>query len=310
MDLDPPPRAQLTVPAMTDSHIFIFGAGYTARFWARACLRRGWRVSGTTRSVEKAEALAQEGIHPLLFDEDSPSPSLREALRSASHLLISAGPDASGDPTLRLYRADIEAIARRLKWVGYLSTVGVYGDHNGAWIDETAPVAATSKRAAWRIQAEQAWLELHGRRQLPLHIFRLAGIYGPGRSPLQKLRAGTSRRIVKPGQVFNRIHVADIATTLDASIKRPNPGRIYNVTDGNPAPPQDVIVHAAELLGIAPPPALDFATAEMTPMARSFYSGNRRIANARIREELGVELAYPTYQEGLAAILAEERAQG
>lgn len=292
---------------MADTHILIFGLGYTARHWALPHLRKGWRVTGTTRSAEKADRLAREGFQAVQFDGGAPSPEVSEALRSASHLLISAGPGEAGDPALNQHLHDIRSAAARLKWMGYLSTVGVYGDHGGAWIDETAPLAATSKRAEWRIKAERAWLDLAESDGLPVHIFRLAGIYGPGRSPLQKLRDGKSRRIIKKNQVFNRIHVADIAVTLDASIAKPNPGRIYNVTDGNPAPPQDVIVHAAGMLGMVPPPALDFETADMTPMARSFYSGSRRIDNKRIVEELGVKLTYPTYQTGLNAIFQAEQ---
>ncbi len=288
------------------NHLFVFGLGYTAQWFAKRLLEAGFRVSGTTRSAAKAQQLNAAGFSAVLFDGRTPSAAVREALAQASHLLIASGPDADGDPALRQHRGDIAQAASHLEWAGYLSTVGVYGDHGGAWIDETTPPEATSPRAEWRIKAEQEWLALKQSHGLPIHIFRLAGIYGPGRSPLQKLRDGKSRRIIKKGQVFNRIHVDDIATTLQASMNKPNPGAIYNVTDGNPAPPQEVIVYAARLLGIEPPPAEDFETAEMTPMARSFYSGNRRISNRRIREELGVSLKYPDYQSGLTAILAAE----
>ena len=292
----------------TGNHLFVIGLGYTAQLFARRLLDAGFRVSGTTRSEAKAAHLAAAGFSPVLFDGTTPSRTLADRLGSASHLLISAAPNAKGDPALICHRAEIEGAAARLQWAGYLSTVGVYGDHGGAWIDETTTPEATSPRAQWRINAEREWLALQQSHGLPIHVFRLAGIYGPGRSPLQKLREGKSRRIIKTGQVFNRIHVEDIATTLAASINRPNPGAIYNVTDGHPAPPQEVILHAAHMLGIEPPPAEDFNTAEMTPMARSFYSGNRRIGNRRITKELGVTLKYPNYQSGLAAILKAEQA--
>ena len=294
--------------------LFCFGLGYTASAFARHCVHAGWQVTGTTRRPERAEQLRAGGITPVLFDARAPDETgqaaVRRALEEASHVLMSAGPDAEGDPFLDHFEADIIERAPALEWAGYLSTIGVYGDHQGAWIDETAPVVAVSPRIKWRIAAEQRWLALQAQHRLPLHIFRLAGIYGPGRSPLDKLRSGRARRIVKKGQVFNRIHVDDIVQTLAASILHPAPGTVYNVTDGEPAPPQDVTEFAAGLLGIDPPPAEDFETTDMTPMARSFYSGNRRISNRAIREQLGVTLRYPSYQQGLRAILDAETHAG
>lgn len=254
---------------------------------------------GTTRSADKAERLAKDGIEPRVW----PGSDLSADIASATHLLISAGPQEAGDPVLRDYEALIAEHAGRFAWVGYLSTTGVYGDHAGGWVDEESPLNPSTKRGKTRLVTEQRWQAI---ADLPLHIFRLAGIYGPGRGPFAKVRNGTARRIIKPGQVFSRIHVDDIAQVLAASIARPNPGAIYNVCDNDPAPPQDVIGHAAHLLGLPQPPEEDFATAEMSAMARSFYAESKKVRNDRIRHELGVELKYPSYREGLAAMLAED----
>lgn len=280
-----------------------FGHGYSARALTRLLLPLGWRVIGTTRSAEKAAGLAQEGVEARLF----PGTDLGADLDAASHLLISAGPDAQGDPVLNALGPEIAARARQFDWVGYLSTTGVYGDHQGGWVDESTPLTPSTRRGAWRKAAEEAWSAIPG---LNLHIFRLAGIYGPGRGPFAKVRQGTARRIIKPGQVFSRIHVEDIAQVLKASIERPNPGAAYNLCDDDPAPPQDVIAHAAELLGLPVPPAVDFDEAEMTPMARSFYAESKRVRNDRIKDELGVTLTYPDYRAGLAALLAQDQADG
>jgi nucleoside-diphosphate-sugar epimerase len=279
------------------------GHGYSARALARRLVPQGWRIHATTRSAEKAEALKAEGVIPHVF----PGEDLSAALGEATHLLVSAGPDEAGDPMLRELGDAIAARAGALDWAGYLSTTGVYGDHAGGWVDETTPLTPSTRRGRWRVAAEAEWQAIPG---LPLHIFRLAGIYGPDRGPFSKVRSGKARRIVKPGQVFSRIHVEDIAQVLEASIRRPNPGAVYNLCDDDPAPPQDVIAHAAQLLGLPLPPEEDFAEAEMTPMARSFYAESKRVRNDRIKDELGVRLFYPTYREGLAALLdaAEEDA--
>ena len=225
---------------------------------------------------------------------------------SAQALLTSAAPGEDGDPVLAEWRDTIAENAGNFRWIGYLSTTGVYGDHDGGWVDEETGLTPTTKRGKQRVQAEGEWWHLAKEHTLPLHIFRLAGIYGPGRGPFAKVRNGTARRIVKPNQVFSRTHVEDIAQVLAASIAAPRPGRIYNVCDDLAAPPEDVIAHAAELLGLPLPPAEDFATAEMTPMARSFYAESKRVRNDRIKSELGVRLLYPTYREGLAALLTAE----
>ncbi|MGK8234247.1 SDR family oxidoreductase [Roseovarius sp. MS2] len=274
-----------------------FGHGFSARALTARLLPQGWQIIGTTRSADKAEVLRREGVTPALWPEDD----LRPALASATHLLISAAPDAAGDPVLARYRDAIAEAAPRLAWVGYLSTTGVYGDHAGGWVDEATPLTPSTRRGQMRVDAEADWQAIPG---LPLHIFRLAGIYGPGRGPFEKVRQGTARRIVKPGQVFSRIHVEDIAQVLEASINRPNPGAVYNLCDDDPAPPQDVIGHAADLLGLPLPEEVAFDEAEMTPMARSFYAESKRVSNRRIKEELGIKLIYPDYRSGLRALLA------
>lgn len=233
------------------------------------------------------------GIEPLLWPGD-----LAAALGRATHVLASAAPDALGDPFLQ---AAPEIAAAPAEWVGYLSTTGVYGDHQGAWVDEATPLTPSSPRGVHRVLAEAQWMATG----LPLHIFRLAGIYGPGRGPFEKVRDGTARRIIKEGQVFSRTHVDDIAGVLEASIAKPNPGAAYNVCDDDPAPPEDVLSHAAHLLGLPEPPAVRFEDADLTPMARSFYSESKRVRNDRIKRELGVVLRYPGYREGLAGLLAD-----
>ncbi len=274
-----------------------FGHGYSARALARLLIPQGWRVVGTARSPERVAEVAATGAKGVLW----PGTEMGLFLDEATHLLVSAAPDEEGDPVLRSLGPEIAARAGRFAWVGYLSTTGVYGDRGGDWVDEGSELVPSTKRGRLRVEAEAAWRAVPG---LPLHIFRLAGIYGPGRGPFEKVRSGTARRIVKPGQMFSRIHVEDIAQVLAASIARPNPGAAYNLCDDDPAPPEDVIAHAAELLGLPVPPAEDFATAEMTPMARSFYAESKRVRNDRIKAELGVRLRFPDYRSGLQALLA------
>lgn len=278
------------------------GHGYSAQALTRLLIPQGWAVIGTTRSPDKAAAIAETGVRPLVFPSIDGFGAVEAALDTATHLLVSAGPGKEGDPVLAVMRDRIKAVAPMLTWVGYLSTTGVYGDRRGGWVDETSELAPSTARGRLRQEAEDAWRAIDG---LPLHVFRLAGIYGPGRGPFAKVRAGTARRIIKDGQVFSRIHVDDIAQVLAASIARPRPGAVYNLCDDDPAPPQDVIAHAAELLGLPVPPAIPFEKAEMSPMARSFYAESKRVRNDRIKDELGVDLIYPTYREGLAAMLAD-----
>jgi len=282
-----------------DKVLLSFGHGYSAGALARRLLARDWRVLGTTRDPERAEALRAEGVTPLLWDGND----IAGALEEATHLLSSVAPSEAGDPVLARHRDAIAAAAPRLDWAGYLSTTGVYGDHGGGWVDEKTPLTPSTDRGRRRVAAEAEWQSIPG---LPLHIFRLAGIYGPGRGPFEKVRQGTARRIVKPGQVFSRIHVDDIAQVLEASIDRPRPGAVYNLCDDDPAPPEDVIAHAAELLGLPVPEAIPYDEAEMSPMARSFYAESKRVSNRRIRQELGVRLIHPDYRSGLAALLAQE----
>lgn len=285
--------------------LVVLGYGYSAEAFRRAA--RPASVVGTTRSVERADALHRWGVRSVITDV-GPSPTLSEALREATHVLVSAAPTADGDPFLQLYERDI-AHAPDLSWVGYLSTVGVYGDHDGAVVDERTACRPTADRGVWRLEAEAAWMALGRRIGVPASVFRLAGIYGPGRNQLLALSEGRAKRIVKPGQVFNRIHVADIATTLVASVKHPV-ARIYNVADDLAAPPQDVVAYAAELMGVEAPEAVAFEDAALSPMARSFYSDTKRVSNARIKTELGVTLAYPTYREGLSALWESGRWRG
>ena len=280
-----------------------FGHGFSAKALTPILTGRDWRVIGTTRSADKADAVRASGAEPLIW----PGADLAPALAGATHLLISAGPGPDGDPVLNAARNDIAAVAPTIQWAGYLSTTGVYGDHQGGWVDETTPLAPSTRRGALRVAAEAAWQSLASETGLPLHIFRLAGIYGPGRGPFAKVRNGTARRIVKPGQVFSRIHVEDIAQVLVASIDRLRPGAIFKLCDDDPAPPQDVLAHAADLLGLPLPPEVPFDDAEMTPMARSFYAESKRVRNDLIKTELGVHLKYPDYRTGLRALLRAER---
>ncbi len=288
---------------MTGDHLFCFGLGYSARVLARRLLGAGWTVTGTARTDEQVAALRAEGFAALRFDRDHPLPP--GALAGVTHIVVSIPPDAEGDPVLAAHGAELAA-AEGLRWIGYLSTTGVYGDRGGDRVDEGSALTPSNQRSWRRLHAEQAWLALWHRHRRPVHVFRLAGIYGPGRSPLEKLRQGRARRVVKPGQVFCRIHVEDLATVLAASMARPDPGAVYNVADDRPAPPQDVIAHAAELLGVPAPPEIAFEDAEMSAMERSFYADSKRVDNSRIKRELGVRLAYPDYKAGLAAILAAE----
>jgi nucleoside-diphosphate-sugar epimerase len=281
------------------SHLLCFGLGYSAGHLAERLRVEGWTVSGTVRTSEAADRVRGSGYMPI--DIASSAEGLRTALPTVTHLLVSAPPDGEGDPLLVQYAADI-ATAPNLAWVGYLSTIGVYGDRDGAWVDETTTPTPETDRSRWRLDAERAWLALCRSNGCRVEVFRLPGIYGPGRSAIDNLRAGTARRIVKPGHVFNRIHVVDIANVLAAAIKSDGGHDIYNVADDEPASSEDVLLYAAQLLGVAPPAPIPLTSIE-SPMARSFYSECRRVSNQRIKTDLGVKLAYPTYREGLRAIL-------
>lgn len=276
--------------------LFVFGLGYSALAIAGRVMREGWSVAGTTRSLDNAERLKQHDIEPVLFDGTAPLDPAR--LAGTTHLLASIPADPE-DPALRHHEKDIAAI-QGLQWIGYLSTTSVYGVTDGSTVDEDYPCAPSSARGQRRLRAERAWQAL----PLPAHIFRLSGIYGPGRSVFGTIRTGKAQRVIKPGQAFNRIHVEDIATVVRASMAKTSPGRIYNLADDLPAPSADLVTYACELLGYEPPPEIPFEEAVLSPMAREFWADNKRINNSRIKAELGVKLAYPTYREGLNAILA------
>jgi nucleoside-diphosphate-sugar epimerase len=283
---------------------FIFGLGLSSMEFVRLHGPQFGPVSGTVRSREKAARLSNEGaVSPLLFAPESHDGRIEQALESARFLLVSVPPGEDGDPVLNRF-AQIILRMKRLERIVYLSTVGVYGDHGGAWIDETTPPRPVARRSQLRLAAEASWAEIASERGCALDIFRLSGIYGPGRNALATLAAGTAKRIVKPGQVFNRIHVTDIAHAVGAALSSTRPGAVYNVTDDEPAPPQDVVTFAADLLGMPPPPETAFDEAEMSPMARSFYGENKRVSNERIKRDLNFRFEFPTYREGLHALLA------
>lgn len=285
--------------------VFFFGLGFSALASARAIVARhpDAQIFGTVRDAAKAQALRAENIGAHVFDGAQHSEDLVPDLLAANHVVLSIAPDISGDAALNHYRAELGQSAA-LEWLGYYSTVGVYGDFGGAWIDETALCQPVNVRSQQRVKTEQDWRDFAAGKNVPLAILRLAGIYGPGRSTFDKLRDNTSRRIIKPGQVFNRIHVDDIAQVTALAAERRLSGT-FNMADDEPAPPQTVIEYAAAMAGIAPPPEQDFATAEMTPMARSFYADNKRVSNRAIKEGLGIEMIYSSYREGLAAIFKD-----
>ncbi|TIS53849.1 MAG: DUF1731 domain-containing protein [Mesorhizobium sp.] len=281
---------------MSGKQIFIFGAGYSGKAFARASKDADATIFGTTRSLEKFETLRQAGIMPLRFD-GALTPEIGEALKTTTHLVVSVAPEEAGDPVLNAARQTITAEMPSLRWIAYLSTVGVYGDHSGGWVDETAECRPVSKRSVMRVAAEQDWLKLGEDIGRPVAILRLSGIYGPGRNALVNLENGTARRLVKPGQVFNRIHCDDIAGALRHLLEGSR-GGIFNVTDDLPAPPQDVVAYAAELMGIEPPPEIPFETAQLSPMARSFYGENKRVASAAIKAA-GYRFRFPDYRSAL-----------
>lgn len=281
----------------TVNHLLCFGFGFSARTFAARLNKQEWKISATSRDAEGIAEIEAQGFQGLPFD------STLEIAPDVTHLLISAPPNEHGDPVLRLFQTQLQRLLKQLKWVGYLSTTGVYGDRGGDWVGEESPLEPTTVRGQRRLEAERNWLRLHSEFGLPLHLFRLAGIYGPGRNTLLNLRDGSAKRIIKPGQIFSRIHVEDIAGVLAASIAIPNPGRAYNVCDDEPCPPQEVVEFAADLLGLPLPPEIPFEEAELSPMAKSFYADSKRVSNRRIKAELGYKLLHPNYREGLRALL-------
>lgn len=288
--------------------LFCFGYGYTATFLGEALKSRGgWSLAGTTRSTAKRDTLKNVGVDAYRFDKEKPLGDPNAALKDTTHLLISIPPDADGDFVYTLHADDILAQMPKLKWVGYLSTTGVYGDRDGAWVDEDSERRPSSIRGTRRAMAEDEWLSLFKSSSLPVHIFRIAGIYGPGRSAIESVRVGIARRIMKPGHAFCRIHVDDIVSALLASMDNPNAGQIYNLADDEAAPSHEVIAYAARLLGKDPPPLVRFEDANLAPITLSFYSDNKRVSNDKIKERLGVTLKHPNYRAGLEACLAIEK---
>lgn len=289
--------------------IFCFGYGYTADFLAQDLLNDDeieWVIAGTTRDKERLYELRERGIKAYLFEPERPLGDPAYILEGVTHILISTPPDQDGDPVFITHAEDILKL-KSLEWVGYLSTTGVYGDRQGGWVDESAELRPTSQRGSRRVLAEDQWMSLFFDHQFPLHIFRLAGIYGPGRSALDTVRYGNARRIDKPGHAFNRVHVADIVRTLRASMKTPLAGEVYNVADDNPAASHEVIDYACQLLERPSLPVTPYSEADMAPMARSFYRDNKRVSNTKIKDELGIKLRYPDYKSGLKACFEESR---
>jgi len=287
-------------------NVFFFGMGYSSLATARAIhssIDTDIPIAGTRRNLDNAEAFADAAYRLHIFDGQSPGRTLNEDLKRASHVILSIPPDERGDPALDFHRETLDA-AKDLEWLGYFSTVGVYGDFGGAWVDESAPTRPLNARSQVRVEVEQQWRDYAAKRGVPLLVLRLAGIYGPGRSAFDRLRDGTARRIIKPNQVFNRIHVEDIGRMTQLAAEQRLDGT-FNLGDDEPAPPQDLVTYAAELMGVPAPPDTPFATAQMTEMARSFYSDNKRVSNKAIKAALGTELLYPTYREGLDAIFRQ-----
>lgn len=280
--------------------LFCFGLGYTATVLAERLSELPDVAIAGTRTRPEGIGLAGVKIAP--FQGDSRHSEVVDLLQGSTHILVSIPPDLEGCPALRVFKDDLAKL-KSLEWVGYLSTIGVYGDTKGEWVDEESPVRPASERSLRRWHAERGWRTFGQEAGVRTEVFRLPGIYGPGRSVIESLRSGTARRIIKPGQVFNRIHVVDIARALEAAMDQATAFDTYNVVDDEPAPPQDVIVYGAELLGIPPPPEVSYEDARLSPMAASFYAETKRVRNTRLKTALDFELLYPTYRDGLLAIV-------
>jgi nucleoside-diphosphate-sugar epimerase len=291
--------------AAREKKLFCFGYGYTAAALASVLRGEGWHIAGTTTDPDKRAQMAADGIEAELFEPTRHLPDPFGSFRGVTHVLLSIPPTRSGDPAFEAHAHDLLECGT-IEWAGYLSTTGVYGNHDGGWIDEETPLAPTSQRGSQRARAEEQWQSLALNEDFPLHIFRLSGIYGPGRSALDTVRSGTARRIDKPGHVFNRIHVDDIVQTLLASIEKPNAGAVYNLADDYPSSSHEVIAFACNLLGLCPPEMVAYEQVDVAPMVRSFYSDNKRVKNDRIKHELGVTLRYPDYRAGLQACMDAE----
>ena len=273
-----------------------FGHGYTAQALTPHLNYKGWKVFGTSRSRDNFSDIEKSGAIPILWGSEE----LRSVIKEATLVLSSVAPKNDNDPVIQMYGEDLKENSSQIKWAGYLSTIGVYGDTKGEWVNENSPLKPSTNRGIARVNAEKKWLE---NNFLPSHIFRLGGIYGPNRGPFQKVLQGKAVKIIKPGQVFSRMHILDIVQTLLASISQPKPHSIYNLCDDNPAPPQDVLSYAAKLLSVDQPPTVRFEDADLSEMARSFYAENKRVSNQLIKSELGVDLSYPDYKVGLESLL-------
>ena len=273
-----------------------FGHGYTAQALTPHLNEKGWTVFGTSRSKDNFSDIEKSGAIPILWGSDE----LRSLIKEAASVLSSVAPKDGNDPVIQMYGEDLKENSSQIKWAGYLSTIGVYGDTKGEWVNESSPLKPSTNRGIARVNAEKKWLK---NSFLPSHIFRLGGIYGPNRGPFQKVLQGKAVKIIKPGQVFSRMHILDIVQTLLASISQPKPHSIYNLCDDNPAPPQDVLSYAAKLLSVDQPPTVRFEDADLSEMARSFYAENKRVSNQLIKSELGVDLSYPDYKVGLESLL-------
>lgn len=282
--------------------LFCFGLGFSSQALAKRLLPQGWNISGTLRGGQ--DAIKTKSISVCPFDGSHPTPEISEAISQATHLLITIPPQPSGDVVLENFTKEISK-ARNLQWIGYMSSTGVYGDTKGQWVDESSPLLATTEHNRQRIEVESAWLKLGRDHNLPVMVFRCVGIYGPGRNLLVSVKEGRARRIDKPGLVFSRIHSEDLAQTLEASMKKPQPGEVYNVGDDCPSPPAEAVEYACGLLGVEPPPLVPYEQADLSPTARGFYTTNKRISNKKIKQELGVDLRYPDYRSGLNALLKD-----
>jgi hypothetical protein len=290
--------------------LLCFGFGYCAEHYLLAFGNKFSRMIGTVRSADRARTLNErygDRLQVIVFDGRTVTDELRRAISEADALLISAPPDETGDPLLNVLKHE-PIDTPDLRSIVYLSTIGVYGDSRGAWVDESTEAKPGSVRGRARLAAEQAWQQCGERHGAAAAILRLAGIYGPGQNALLQVASGKARRIVKPGQIFNRIHVEDIAQAIDAAFSRRVSGT-FNVTDDEPSPPGEPITFAAQLLGVAPPPEVSFESISptMSPMALSFWQECRRVHNDVLKRTLGVRLLYPTYREGLRALWAAQQ---
>lgn len=285
-----------------DKHVFFFGFGYVAAFVAMKLETLGCKISGTTTNKEKKEFMEARGYNSYLFSRNRMIPDILSVMSDVTHIVLAIPPDGEGDLVFDMYANDL-AYIKNLQWIGYLSATSIYGDHEGAWVNEDTVPSPTSRRGSLRLKAEEDWKSYYSSDNLPLHIFRLAGIYGPGRSALDSVLSGVAKRIDKPGHVFNRIHIDDIVQTLVASMMQPNPFSIYNLSDDDPAPSHELIQYTCNLLGLETPPLVPFTQTDIAPIMRSFYKDNKRLRNDKIKDELGIKLLYPDYKSGLRACM-------